>query len=234
MLAFVKTYELWDVVEHAFVDLVVEGEHFDNYGNIESFVDRLELNEHDGARRLGEDACNADSPSESWACIQRVVAFIAKQPKQAWVTDRLQETMLAYVWPRIDLNVTKAINHLIKCPYVAHPKTGRIAVPVDPNDYWRFDPRTAPSLADLGANWATATVDVVRCITRDPPTLPDPGRPRLRRRARRSPRAASGSDAAVAAVAMDVEDVEHVEDVEDLAGPAPVAGAAAHRKGARL
>ena len=79
MLDFVKTYQLWDVVEQVFIDLIVNGAHFDNYGNIESFVDRLGLH-HDGARSLGEDACDADSPSESWACIQRVVASIAKQP----------------------------------------------------------------------------------------------------------------------------------------------------------
>jgi len=205
MREYVDRCELWDVVEHAFVDLVVEGGHFENYCNRESFVDRLEL-KHDGARNLGEDACHAETPAKAWACIQRVVASIAKQPKQAWVADRLRETVLAYVWPRIDFNVSKAVNHLIKCPYVAHPKTKRIAVPIDPNDYWNFDPRKAPTLANLGPDWEGQT-DVARWIARDRPQLPDPGggvRPGARRI--RRPRAAQDPSA------------ELVE-MEDLAGP---------------
>ena len=210
MLAFVDTYQLWDVVEHAFVDLVVEGDHFDNYGNLESFVDRLDL-KHDGARNLGEDACNAGTPSEAWACIQRVVASIAKQLKQEWVADRLRETMLAYVWPRIDFNVSKATNHLIKCPYVAHPKTGRIAVPIDPDDYWRFDPRKAPSLANLGPDWEGQT-DLARWIRRDKPQLPD-----LSEHFRPRPRRARRPNAAPNAAPIPPTEVT---DVEDLAGAA--------------
>ena len=70
-------------------------------------------------------------------------------------------------------NVTKSINHLIKAPYVAHPKTGRVAVPVDPDDYFRFDPRTVPSLSDLGSAKSWETLSNIRLyITRDKPLLP--------------------------------------------------------------
>ena len=76
--------------------------------------------------------------------------------------------MVAYVWPRLDFNVTKATNHLIKTPYVAHPKSGRIAVPIDPFDYFFFDPSKAPSLKDLSEEWDKLT-DIESFITKPTP-----------------------------------------------------------------
>mgnify|MGYP003734038887 CR=1 FL=1 len=108
---------------------------------------------------------------------------------------RLRTAMLAYVWPRLDVPVTKSVNPLIKSPWVAHPKTGRIAIPLDPNDYWRFDPRTAPTISNLGADWERNTKDITKWIAHDPPQLPE-----YRRKRRSKPRAESD-----------------VPDVEDLA-----------------
>ena len=42
--------------------------------------------------------------------------------------------------PRIDVNVTSQINHLIKSPFSAHPDTGKISIPIDIENQ-NFDPK---------------------------------------------------------------------------------------------
>ena len=34
--------------------------------------------------------------------------------------------MFQYCFPRLDVNVTKGLNHLLKSPFCVHPKTGQL------------------------------------------------------------------------------------------------------------
>lgn len=61
------------------------------------------------------------------------------------------ETVFAYVYPRLDENVSKQRNHLLKAPFAVHPKTGRVCVPFDPAKVDDFDPGAVPTLRDLAA-----------------------------------------------------------------------------------
>lgn len=57
--------------------------------------------------------------------------------------------MLQYTYPRIDSEVSKHRNHLLKAPFCVHPATGRVCVPVDPRKVDDFDPETVPTVGQL-------------------------------------------------------------------------------------
>ena len=48
--------------------------------------------------------------------------------------------MFEFCYPRLDANVTKGMNHLLKSPFSVHPKTDRISIPIDLNSLGSFDP----------------------------------------------------------------------------------------------
>ncbi|KAM4610974.1 DNA primase small subunit [Polymixia lowei] len=58
-----------------------------------------------------------------------------------------KEIMLQYCYPRLDVNVSKGVNHLLKSPFSVHPKTGRISVPIDLKELDTFDPFGVPTIS---------------------------------------------------------------------------------------
>uniref|UniRef100_A0A7M4ECW4 DNA primase n=1 Tax=Crocodylus porosus TaxID=8502 RepID=A0A7M4ECW4_CROPO len=60
-----------------------------------------------------------------------------------------QEIMLQFCFPRLDGNVSKGLNHLLKSPFSVHPKTGRISVPIDIQRLEQFDPFAVPTISSL-------------------------------------------------------------------------------------
>ena len=61
----------------------------------------------------------------------------------------MEDIILQYTYPRLDAEVSKHRNHLLKAPFCVHPKTGRICVPLDPASINNFDPERVPTVGQL-------------------------------------------------------------------------------------
>lgn len=72
----------------------------------------------------------------------------------------MEDIILQYTYPRIDAEVTKHRNHLLKAPFCVHPATGRVCVPVDPARVKEFDPEKVPTVGQLLRELNTVTADV--------------------------------------------------------------------------
>lgn len=83
----------------------------------------------------------------------------------------LQETVMCYVWPRLDGAVSTHRNHLSKSVFSVHPKTDRICVPIS-GDWFSFDPTKCPTYTKLVAGDSDtrqsfqASVLVLRAFTK--------------------------------------------------------------------
>lgn len=57
--------------------------------------------------------------------------------------------MIQYAYPRLDINVTKGMNHLLKSPFVIHPKTGRVCIPFTASSVDKFQLDKVPTITTL-------------------------------------------------------------------------------------
>ncbi len=69
------------------------------------------------------------------------------------------EIVFAYTYPRLDVEVSKKRNHLLKAPFCVHPKTGKICVPIDPRTAWDFDIDTVPTVSQLVEELSSSNQD---------------------------------------------------------------------------
>lgn len=74
----------------------------------------------------------------------------AELEKKGWERFR-DELTVELAYPRLDINVSKQMNHLLKGPFCVHPKTGKVCVPIAPERASDFDPDSVPTLRQLVA-----------------------------------------------------------------------------------
>ncbi|KAL5267666.1 hypothetical protein ACHWQZ_G004643 [Mnemiopsis leidyi] len=92
-----------------------------------------------------------------WNKLKDAWSTYAKKRKIKQENNAIYEVVLQLCYPRLDVNVTKGLNHLLKSPFSVHPKTGRVCVPFLAQHVDSFDPFTVPTLKEIIAevdNWS--------------------------------------------------------------------------------
>jgi len=107
----------------------------------------LKLINDDACREKVETLWNTGNLSnkDKWKRLRQVVEYKFNGEMN------VDEIMFQYVYPRLDVNVSKGLNHLLKSPFCIHPKTGRVCIPIDPKKADEFDPLSVPTISQLFA-----------------------------------------------------------------------------------
>ncbi|KAI4824726.1 hypothetical protein KUCAC02_013221 [Chaenocephalus aceratus] len=95
-------------------------------------------------KQLQQDFQNEKKPENRWNLLKDQAKRKQATSKKGQYFEK--EIMLQYCYPRLDVNVSKGVNHLLKSPFSVHPKTGRISVPIDLKELETFDPFAVPTI----------------------------------------------------------------------------------------
>nr|XP_033795632.1 DNA primase small subunit [Geotrypetes seraphini] len=131
------------IVEEYFEEYALRGQ--DILGSKEIWDKVLALLPDVVCETLQRDFQKGHNSTQRWEQLKKAVKAHRGNLKKGFYADK--EVMLQYCYPRLDVNVSKGVNHLLKSPFSVHPKTGRISVPIDLSKVNQFDPFTVPTLS---------------------------------------------------------------------------------------
>ncbi|KAK9239265.1 hypothetical protein V1525DRAFT_399004 [Lipomyces kononenkoae] len=96
------------------------------------------------------EALPDQSSTSKWACIDRLAQQgVSKSLDARELMEAKQDVVLEYLYPRLDAEVSKHLNHLLKSPFCIHPGTGRVCVPINSARPETFDPMDVPTVTQL-------------------------------------------------------------------------------------
>lgn len=148
-----------------FEDMLESQGWLDTAAQCDKFLEYIDPSVRDEFRFSNED----ESGVQKWTELQgKVKAWLSKNKKFTAAATSVRTCLIrivfGHVYPRLDVNVSKHLNHLLKSPFCVHPKTGKVCVPIDPLTADGFDPSAVPHVVRLHAelNDAAASGDLSR------------------------------------------------------------------------
>lgn len=136
------------IVRGRFKDYAVKKQDF--LGDEDSMKKVLQLVPDEEFRENLEKQMNKlQTSNHRWFLIEESCGQVRQKNDFKRSHNIVEEIMLQYCYPRLDVNVSKGVNHLLKSPFCIHPKTGRVCVPIDPDSIDKFDPFTVPTISTI-------------------------------------------------------------------------------------
>ena len=151
----------YDVLEPMFERCICDGEGQGLLASSRSIIEVLNTIPNHDVRKDIHSAIDVDgmSGAERWRVLKELITVptsTRQEQKQkrrkidyAEMDSWRYHLVFTHCYPRLDANVSKAQNHLLKSPFCVHPKTGRVCVPIDPTEADKFDPFTVPTVRAL-------------------------------------------------------------------------------------
>jgi len=139
-----------NIIKKSFQKLCLEDQDILGNGRWEKVLELI--SDSDLKDDLSKSMQSANNSIQRWNELSRQVQdYVSSREWKKRRTSKaaLQEIMLQFAYPRLDIAVSKGMNHLLKAPFCVHPKTGRVCVPFRAQEAESFNPDTVPTVAQL-------------------------------------------------------------------------------------
>ncbi|GME86750.1 unnamed protein product [Ambrosiozyma monospora] len=136
-----------EVLKDQFIDVVIREQdpwrHEDRYEDLARAVPDYRLS---NALIKYWKTTTDRSSADKWLDVDKYYQNLKIQSfdLQDWKKEMIFKTM----YPRLDVEVSRQMIHLLKSPFCVHPGTGNVCIPFDPSKE-KFNPLTAPNLQTL-------------------------------------------------------------------------------------
>ncbi|EPX70717.1 DNA primase catalytic subunit Spp1 [Schizosaccharomyces octosporus yFS286] len=139
-----------DILKSVFAKVVLEDQDpWSSQEGSESLLKLLPNESLASALRKKWEVDPGRSSIKKWSDIDAAIASGSFNISPNVIAHAKQDIVLTYLYPRLDVEVSKHLNHLLKSPFCVHPGTGRVCVPIDIDSMSSFNPLHVPTVQTL-------------------------------------------------------------------------------------
>lgn len=137
-----------EIIDQHFVQLIIENQK--HLGTKQEAEKMFSLCTNPQLKtRLMNEYLQSKQPIKLWAKVEGIIESNKKELNKKLDKHLIDEIKVQYCYPRLDIAVTKGLNHLLKAPFCVHPKTSRVCIPFDVKKVDAFDVKAVPTLDSL-------------------------------------------------------------------------------------